>query len=1068
LPPIKTPQPDEVTMPGQAYWRSLEELADTPQFRELVANEFAGYDPEQIRSLSRRRFMQLMAASMSLAGLTLSGCRRYPETRLAPFVTRPDGRVPGTTRQFASITQRGGVAAGLLVSSFDGRPIKVEGNPLHPYSLGATDVFAQASILELYDPARSREVFAKPEEGENGSSHEKQSWNEFKKFVTQRAAQLGQGEKFAVLSEISSSPSLAAMKARLLAKYPQAKWYTYEPINRDNEVLGSQDAFGGQALRGQYDLSKAKVIAALDSDLLHAHPAALRHARDWAAGRRSADEGQMNRLYVVEATYSVTGSVADERLPIQAGRIAAVVMALAERLGIDGIAPTGLLNGASGFVESLAKDLLKHRGQSVVVVGPNQPAPMHALAWAINQKLGNLGKTITLIEDPTANDNLNRTDIGELTKRAGDGDVDTLLLLGGNAAYDAPAGLDLAAALDNVDTAIHLSLYQNETSQHCSWQLPLAHELESWSDGRAWDGSVSIGQPLIHPLHQGRTAIEVLALVLGDKVDDGYDIVRRTFGQWLSAMTFEKQWRKALHDGVLEGSALPAVKVAAVASGMIAVPVLSGDGYEVVFNPDPCVYDGRYANNGWLQELPDAMTKVTWDNVVALSITDAQELGIVNGDIVKIELDGREVEGPAYLMPGQARKTIGLTLGYGRTAAGPVGTEVGFDSYKIRALSATGFTGGATMVKTGANSELALTQNHYLLDAVGMKGRRERVGVKGGSGPIVREATLNEYEHDRHFVTKGQHFGDVPLQLWEGPAESKAKRPGGPKAFNTPHAWGMSVDMNTCIGCNACVVACQAENNIPVVGKDQVLMHREMHWIRIDRYFKTDTKLDPGTDHPEVVHMPVMCQHCENAPCEQVCPVAATTHDTEGLNVMVYNRCIGTRYCSNNCPYKVRRFNYFDYHSKNPRGMAKPWLGMPDTQQNKTIDGIKKMVFNPQVTVRMRGVMEKCTYCTQRIAAAKIDARNAWAKGKAQQDDSAPQEPTVADGQMVTACQQVCPTQAIVFGDLNDANSAVTRAHENDRSYGILTELNTRPRTRYIAKLRNPSGKGPISSTHAT
>jgi len=1036
---------------GPAYWRSLEEYAQDPKVSELLKEEFAGYDPDEVLSVSRRRFMQLMAASMSLAGLTLSGCRRWPEEKLAPFTSRPAGRIPGVATHYASIVERGGVANGVLVASFDGRPIKVEGNPLHPGSLGAADAFTQASVLQMYDPYRLRQI----KRGKDDGDGTKPTWADFKTFSDELAGKIKEAPgSFAVLSESSSSPSLARLKGGLLSAFPGVKWYEYEPINRDNEMEGGKQAFG-KRVRPQYHLDRAEVIVCLDSDLLGNHPNQVRHARDWAKGRKSADEGKMSRLYAAESSMSITGSVADHRLPIRSAKVTELALAIAEQLKLRPVQTT--LNGATAFVDAVVRDLSNHPGKGLVIAGANQPAEVHALCWAINDALNNIGNTVDVTDEPGVAGGSGGgcvQDLAELGARIEAGQVKSLLVLGGNPAYDAPADLDFVGKLGQLEDTIHLTEYRNETSRRCDWQLPKAHYLESWGDGRAWDGTLSIQQPLILPIARkgsaSKSPIELIAMMLGEEITDGYTIVRQTFAQFLPTVGFEGAWRKTLHEGLVAGSALKALKDRPKPADRLLPPIPSdAQGFELTFQADPSVYDGRFADNGWLQELPGPMTKMTWDNAALINIADAKALGVGNGDMISITAEGKTLAIAAYLMPGQAAGSIALPLGYGRTAAGPVGTQVGFDTYTLRTVRHPGIVADAKIVKTDGHHDLALTQNHHLVDSIGASMTQTRVGAKGASGLIIREGTFAKYQASPKSVAGGEH-AVVPLQLWDSPYKTDAKREGGPEAFNHPHAWGMTIDMNACIGCNACVVACQAENNIPIVGKDQVMVSREMHWIRIDRYFKNDPKTDPDAQNPQVVYQPMMCQQCENAPCEQVCPVAATVHDAEGLNVMVYNRCIGTRYCSNNCPYKVRRFNYFDFHSKDPRGSAKPWLMMPDMQQERTIDKIKRMVYNPDVTIRMRGVMEKCSYCVQRIKRQTIAAKNHFARGERD-------KPTVDDGLIVTACQQSCPTQAIVFGDLNDADSAVTKSQQNPRAYSVLEELNTRPRSKYLAKLRNPN-----------
>ncbi len=1041
---------------GQAYWRSLEEYAGSEELQRWLADEFGGYDPDGVMSMSRRRFMKLCGASMALAGLTATGCRRWPEEKLVPYAHRPDGHVPGEQRHFATMTRRGGAAVGLLVTSYDGRPIKVEGNPSHPISRGATDAFAQASVLELYDPDRSRGVlYGKAEK-------QRSSWDAFDQQIAERLEnEHGDGgSTLAVLAPPDDGPSRAAMRAAFAERFPRASWYEWDPINRDRERTGTERAFG-RALRPHYHLDRAQVIACFDADLLWEHPAALKHARDWAAGRRSADKGRMNRLYMAESAFSITGSVADHRLPTTGAALADVLRAVAVRLGVSGVTPPGSLNGASAFVEALAHDLSQHAGEALVAVGPRQPAEVHALAWAINDAIGAIGRTVTFTEEPADDRPTNLEDIRNLADRISGNGVKTLVILGGNPVYDAPADLEFAERLGRVECAIHLGLYVNETAMRCLWHLPEAHELESWSDGRAWDGTVSVQQPLIYPLFNGRSSIELLARLADHSTTEGSEIVRQTAGEYLGADASRTAWQEALREGVVAGSAYETVRPtlrSAAASALGGAAERSTEaGFELEFRPDHSVFDGRLANSGWMQETPDPLTKLTWDNAALINIEDARELNLSNGDLVRITVGDRELVIAAYLMPGQAKRTVSLPLGYGREGAGHVGRRVGFNTYTLRTTDHLDRASGATLSRAGGRYRLAMTQNHHLIDHVGRLATENRVGEHGESGTIVHEASLQDYERSGAKAFPGPH-GDVHLQLYNAPLVGEPKRPGGPQLFNEPHAWGMTIDMNACIGCNACVVACQAENNIAVVGKDQVLMSREMQWLRIDRYFKGDP-----AESPDVVHMPMMCQHCENAPCEQVCPVAATVHDSEGLNTMVYNRCIGTRYCSNNCPYKVRRFNYFDFHAKDTRGMAKPWLNMPDNQQwdADAYDPIKRMVFNPDVTVRMRGVMEKCTYCTQRIARAKIAAKNAYNRtltGVARADERR-ESPLVEDGDVVTACQQACPTQAIVFGDLNDADSHVTRLQQNKRAYSVLDDLNTRPRSKYLAKIRNPQGE---------
>ncbi|MCC6681927.1 MAG: TAT-variant-translocated molybdopterin oxidoreductase [Phycisphaeraceae bacterium] len=997
------------------YWRSLSELADDPRLLEAINDEFDGYDPQEFTGVSRRSFVKLMAASMALAGISLTGCRRWPQQKIAPYTLRPAGREPNTRQQYATMLARSGIAHSLLVSTFEGRPIKVEGNPQHPIAQGRTDALAQASILELYDPFRSR-----------GLEHqdERATWADFADWLKQRMQQRGRG--VAVLCEANDSPALAAIRRKLDQDSPDLNWYTWDPLHRDNATAGSRAAFG-KTLRPQYHLDKAKVIVSLDADLLGAtDPAMLRHARDWAAGRRSADsDGQMNRLYVAESSLTLTGSVADERHPATLAQIIELTQA------IKSTVDSNFEFRFSEFGLHLVGDMNIHHGESLVIAGESLPPQVHHLVWQINHALGAIGNTVTLTTEPDYELPYTQQ-IADLVSKINGNLVDTLIIIGGNPVYDAPADLDFAAALGKLKQSAHLSLYPNETSALCTWRLPRAHDFEAWGDGRSWDGVHCLRQPLIYPLFDGRSEIQLAAMLTGDAEPDGEKLVKEALTEDDAA------WRSCVRAGFVEGSQAKAVDTGPRADAIVLPPSAKTEGFELHFAGDISVYDGRHAANAWMQETPDPLSKLTWDNAALLNIADARKLGIEQGDVLKISVGQASIEIAAYLMPGQAAGTITLPLGYGRKVAGEVGADVGFDVYPLRDTAGQAVAHGAKVENTHRRYKLAMTSEHYLIDGIGARATRQRLGEPHQSGLLLKETTLDEYRRDPHFAERGEH-GDVHLQMFEAPSQ-----------FNDPHAWGMSIDLNACTGCGACVVACQSENNIPVVGKDQVLMHRQMQWLRIDRYFKTDEK-DEHAENPEVVHMPMMCQQCENAPCEQVCPVGATTHDAEGLNVMVYNRCIGTRYCSNNCPYKVRRFNYFDFHSKPVRGLAKPWLGIPDQQQLVQVDQIKRLLFNPDVTVRMRGVMEKCTYCVQRIAAAKTEHRIEAVKAGDHKHRVLP------EGAVQTACQQVCPTQAITFGNLNDPKAKVTQQHKTPRAYGVLAEMNTRPRTKYLALVRNPN-----------
>ncbi len=1023
--------------PCLPYWRSLDELTDTPEFRAFLAAEFPGIASAMLSAPSRRQFLKLMGASMALAGL--SGCR-WPSETIAPYAKRPAGRTPGVPVQYATAMEFGGVATGLLVTSYDGRPIKIEGNDQHPFSRGKTNAWMQASVLELYDPDRSTQVLRKAEVGDGGAL-QPSTWEEFEAFARPHFAALraNQGEGLCVLCEASSSPSLAATKTRFREIFPNATWLDFAALPRVNEVTGSTMAFG-RPYRAQLNLTPADVIVSLDGDFLMMHPAAVRYAGDFAA-RRRAEDGTMNRLYVVESNLTVTGAAADRRYAVRSSDVGIVAGLLAQALLTAGLpwpddaadikqalAKYAAPDLDARFIQGLAADLLAHRGRSVIIAGSNQPAAVHLLAHVLNEALGNVGTTIRYTEEPLSD----HVAWVEVLKEFGTtGRMVTLLVLGGNPVRLAAHGAAIKRLIASASTSVYLGLYADETAQRCTWHLPQAHYLESWGDGRAYDGTVSIVQPLIELLYDGRTAVEILALLLGDENPRAYEIVRRTFQeQFRGADSWEAAWQQALHDGLVADSAWPmqSPKVVPRVGGRGPnrddfVRLLAerreplGPGYELSFAPDYSVYDGRFANNAWLQEMPDPITKLTWDNAALISPADAKKLGVAKyGDMLRIEVSTDDtptpqvLEVPAYILPGHAEASITLPLGYGRgRVAGRVGQGAGFDVNRLRPSASSWIVSGARVTATGGHYPLATMQDHHAIRSqVGEKAKAERVDV------LVREATVEQYRAHPDFARHAVHH--LPLvSLWQ---EHK---------YDEGHRWAMAIDLSKCIGCGACVVACQAENNVPVVGKDEVRRGREMHWLRVDRYFKGEPQ------SPQVVHQPVACHHCENAPCEQVCPVAATVHSSEGLNDMVYNRCIGTRYCSNNCPYKVRRFNWFNNWPLTGRRSAKGWKDLSKTEQ---------MVFNPEVTVRSRGVMEKCTYCVQRISAAKIAAKN----------ESRP----IADGEITPACAQACPAGAIVFGDLNDPDNRVTELHKTGRAYAMLAELNIKPRTLYLAKLRNP------------
>lgn len=963
---------------GKQYWQSLEELADSPSFKALVQREFPAQASEWLDPKGRRGFLKLMGASIALAGAT--ACTRQPDELIVPYVRQPEEVIPGRPLFFATAMSLGGISMGLLAESHTGRPTKLEGNPEHPSSLGATDLLAQASILTMYDPDRSRAITY---------LGEVRPWASFAgamQTVLGEVKALG-GTGLHFLTETTTSPTLSAQFAAILAAIPGARWHQYDPITPDGVHQGGTLAFGAP-VHVHYKLDRAQAIVALDADLFGAGtPGNVRYARDFASGRRvRRASAEMNRLYVAEPTPTATGSVADHRQPLKASHVDAVARAILA--GVQGSAPGSLgAKEIDAFVGAAVKDLLAARGKGVVAVGSRQPGAVHAVAHAINHALGNIGTTV-IVTDPLTPDASSQIDgLRSLVQDLNAGAVRLLVILGGNPVFNAPADLKFGEALRKAQTRVQVGLFDDETAAQCHWHINSTHFLEEWSDTRAHDGTASIVQPLIAPLYRGKSFHEVVAL-FGDRPErTGYDLVREYWQAQpaFAADVFEKGWRKAVHDGVIAGTA-PAPKEVGTSAVPPAPTPVSGT-YEVAFAPDPTIYDGRFANNGWLQELPKPLTKLTWDNAVLMSPATAQKLGVANGDYVSVSVAGRSVSGPTWVQPGHVAAAVTVYYGYGRTRAGRVGTGVGYDGYQIRTTAAPAFAGGDVR-KTGESILLASTQGHH-----SMEGRA-----------IVRAGSLEEYRHAPDFA---QHMAHTPAPDVTMYAPYKYEG----------YSWGMAIDQTVCTGCTACVAACVAENNIPVIGKEQVLRGREMHWIRIDRYFEGDP------ESPSIFHQPMLCQHCENAPCEVVCPVAATVHSSEGLNDMVYNRCVGTRYCSHNCPYKVRRFNFLLYQD---------W----DTPSFK-------LQRNPDVTVRSRGVMEKCTYCVQRINEARQDAKVAGRK--------------VKDGDITTACQQVCPTDAIVFGDINDPTSRVSQLKAEAHNYALLADLNTRPRTTYLAAIKNPN-----------
>jgi len=989
---------------GPTYWRSLEELAEEPGFDEVMHREFPRLasewpPPQQTKTgfagdpgpegRSRRDFLRLAGASLALAGL--AGCTKQPLEPIVPYVIQPERIVLGQPLEFATAFPVSGIARPIIVKSVEGRPIKVEGNPQHGASLGAADAHSQAAVLGLYDPDRSQTI------GYKGSVR---PWGAFQATIRaaleQQQASGGAGLRF--LTETVTSPTLASQIVAVLKQFPNAKWHQYEPVNRDNVKAGAQMAFG-QVVDTIYHFDKADVILSLDADFLSPTglPGFQRYARDFTSRRKMKPGVAMNRLYVIEGTPSLTGAKADHRLPLRSSDIGAFSQAIAAQLGLAGVSASRGLE-QERWLQAVVNDLKQHRGTSLVIVGDQQPAEVHALVRAINQVLGNVGQTLTYVDPIEANPVGHVSSLKNLIADMDAGKVQVLAIVGGNPAYNAPADLGLGEKLAKAGLTIHLGMYEDETSGLCQWHVPEAHPLETWSDARAYDGTISIIQPLIAPLFHGRSAHEFMAVFTQQPEQSSYDVVR---GYWRSQFKgkpedFDTTWRKWLHDGFIAGSES---KPRTVSARPLNLPTLEHGipGTEVVFQPDSSVYDGRWVNNGWLQELPKPLTKLTWDNAVLISPALMQRLNLRTGNVVEIESRGRKVRGPVLVMPGQADDSVTLAMGYGRKRGGSNDSNRGYNAFQLRTSDAPWIAGEVKITPIGEDYPLALTQNHQVI------ANKTAIGETIKRAP-VREATLAEFAANPRFAQEmNEEPADDDTWYWQ--------------YGYTGYKWGMAIDLNSCVGCNACLVACQAENNIAVVGKEQVIRERHMNWLRLDAYNEGDLA------NPRTLFQPVPCMQCENAPCELVCPVGATVHSSEGLNDMVYNRCVGTRYCSNNCPYKVRRFNFFLYSDWNT-----PTL---------------KLLHNPDVTVRSRGVMEKCTYCIQRITRARIDSEK--------------EQRRIRDREIQTACQQACPAEAIIFGDLNDRNSRVSRLKAGPRNYGLLAELNTRPRTTYLAAVRNPN-----------
>jgi MoCo/4Fe-4S cofactor protein with predicted Tat translocation signal len=1019
---------------GRQYWRSLDELAGTAAFQKLMRREFPQQADVWPDSLSRRHFLTLMGASLALAGLSGCSVKPAPMGKIVPYVQPPRQIVAGEPLFFATAQPLPGGAVGLLVESHMGRPTKIEGNPEHPASRGATSLYHQASILTLYDPDRSQTVTYQ------GRTR---AWNEAQ--ATLRAALENErqngGAAVRILSEPIMSPSLARQRERFLKSLPKAKWHVYEPLLQDARLEAMRLAFG-QELDCHYAFDKSDVVLSLDADFLGSEPGNLRWIGDFMSRRRirspasDSAETSMNRLYCIETDVTCTGAKADHRLAVRVQDIEGLARTIAARLGVLTSGASEAAGPHEKWVAAVAKDLEAHHGRVLVLAGNRQPVAVHLLAHAMNQHLGSAGQTVFYSRPVTEGPSPRIDSFRELVDDMRQDRVRLLIVLDANPVYSAPADIKFTEALERVPLRVHLGLYQDETARRCHWHLNEAHFLETWGDAWAFDGTATVMQPLIEPLYRGRSAVELVAFLATMQETPGEELVRSRWRDYWSQQTkglktddaFDAFWKTSLHDGIVASTGFPIRNVTiennwqrhlepqAPRSAPGTSSSQRGESFELAFAPDPTVFDGSFANNGWLQECPKPSTTLTWDNAALMSPNTARQLGIEWGEyahggehggfkmpVVELKLEDRSVLAPTWIVPGHADGSITVHFGYGRESAGRVGGQrdqkIGFNAYAMRTSSQPWFVPNVRVTKTDRTHLLACTQEHHLME----------------NRDLVRSANLEEFRRKPDFASEPEKQKEKeetrrapsPLEFYP-PLEQPA---GTPK-------WGMVIDLTTCVGCKACVVACQAENNIPVVGKQQVAAGREMHWLRVDRY------VGGTAEEPQEFHFqPVPCMHCERAPCEYVCPVEATVHSAEGLNDMVYNRCVGTRFCSNNCSYKVRRFNFFHY---------------ADFET-----GSLRLQYNPDVTVRSRGVMEKCSYCVQRIRHAQIDADR--------------EERPIADGEVVTACQAACPAGAIAFGDLGNSAGEVAKWRNSPLNYALLEELGTRPRTTYLAALRNPN-----------
>jgi MoCo/4Fe-4S cofactor protein with predicted Tat translocation signal len=1063
------PEPKEGDRLGRKYWKSLDEAADAPEFRQWLEREFPAGAAE-MDSMTRGEFLKLGAASMIFAGFGLTGCRE-PKQHILPYSKQPERIVPGVPIFYASSMPTAEENIPLVVETHGARPTKIEGNPSYKTNGGATNIFAQASILNLYDPDRIEGSYGK----------DKKSLSRAEVVDLLKALNQYKGEKskgLAFLAEQSTSPTRQRIVKKIKKEFPEALWVEYEPLDFKSAERSLSKVLG-KSVRPYYHFDKAKRVLSLDSNFLHNEPGSIGYSRAFANARRveNAEETlQMNRLYAVESDFTITGGMADHRLRLASSHIPAFACLVAagvfEQLGGNGDLVASLRKKAEGldvdekWLKECVKDLVENKGSALIVPGVDLPEEIQVLVASVNAQLDPEGQVVSYLEIPQGVSD----DIEKLTSAIEKESVETLVILGGNPAYNAKTSFDWNGIQKKVGEIIRFGYYFDETSQISDFNIAANHYLETWGDGYTYDGIYVPVQPMILPLFEGFSELEVLGYILGENDPNAYQMVKETFESQGKGVGFD-EW---LALGVDKGDHYPSIRVSIdnsklatlIDAASIDTSKLSIDNLEVRFVPSNQVWDGRYANNGWLQECSDPMTKLSWDNAICISPRLAKELqektgiqllpeatmmneigqlavssnntkrGREQAFIAELTINGKTIRGPLNVQLGLASYTIVIPVGYGRQEVGRIGDKVGFDVYPLVTSENKWYAVNGQLKVTEEIFELANTQEHW--------------SVEGRA--VLREACAPEYRENPDFVNQmglEAHSPAIYGTAQGDPLQAKVRAvPRGGSIYKTPdftgvQQWAMSIDLNTCTGCNACVVACQSENNIPIVGKQQMLIGREMHWIRIDRYFsdggahKTELPEDP-----QVSFMGMLCQHCELAPCESVCPVNATVHDSEGLNVMAYNRCVGTRYCANNCPYKVRRFNFFDWNKRSIGHFYEGPLGPSGKPE------IEKMQKNPDVTIRMRGVMEKCTFCLQRIEEAKINKR-------VEAKDSG--NVLVKDGVIKTACQQVCPTESIVFGDVADATTRVSKLKAQDRNYSVLGYLNTRPRVTYLARIRNPN-----------